>query len=93
MYNENVSSDATLWKLISFSKKCKRDLPGFDFDVHYSEDRYPDAIMFMTAEMKRNLIRYGDIMFLDAQNDGFNQLGWPYIGNIVHNNNHIVCLL
>ena len=50
-----MNSNATSWKLISFLKKCKRDPPGFDFDVHYAVDGYPDAIMFMNAEMKRNL--------------------------------------
>ena len=46
----------------------------------------------MTSQMRTNLIRYGDILFLDAQKRPFNQVGWPYIGIAVRNNMNQVCV-
>ena len=92
MYNNIMNSDVTTWKLVSFLQTCKRELPGFDYEIHYAQDGYPDGIMFMTAQMKNNLMRYGDIMFLDSQNNSFNKIGWPYIGIALHNNTHKVCV-
>ena len=36
--------------------------------------------------MKANLIRFGDVMFLDAQKRQYNKLCWPYIGPVVKTN-------
>ena len=60
--------------------------------VHYGPDRLPDAIMHMTSEMMNNLIRYGDIMHLDAQIRAFNQMCWHYIGIVLINNLKMICI-
>ena len=47
----------------------------------------------MTSKMRENLIRYGDIIFLDAQKRQYNKLCWPYIGPVVRSNkNRIRCI-
>ena len=46
----------------------------------------------MTTEMKLNLIRYGYVLYLDAQKRPFNKVGWPYIGIVVLNNMNEVCV-
>ena len=92
LYNEIMNSDGSTWKVLSYLQRCKRELPGFDYEIHYAEDGHPDGIMYMTAQMKNNLIRYGHIMYLDSQKRAFNKLGWPYIGISLHNNNLRVCV-
>ena len=57
----------------------EKELPDFQYNVHVGPDGLPDAIMFMTAAMRKNLICYGLMMFLDAKMRAFNQLCWPYI--------------
>ena len=37
----------------------------------------------MLPEQHDNLIRFGDILFLDAQRRYMNKPGWPYIGPVV----------
>ena len=42
--------------------------------------------MCLTFEMRNNLLQYGDILFLDAQNRPINKIGWPYIGISIKTN-------
>ena len=85
-------NDTTTWKALAFLEECKKRLPNFHYAVHYGTDNLPDAIMYMTSEMINNLIRYGDIMHLDAQMRAFNKMCWPYIGIVLINNLKMICL-
>ena len=87
-----MHNDTTTWKAVAFLQKCEIDLPDFQYKVHFGFDGLPDAIMFMTAAMRKNLIRFGHMMFLDAQMRAFNQLCWPYIGIVLINNLNRICL-
>ena len=43
--------------------------------------------------MKMNLLRFGNVMFLDPQKRQYNKLCWPYIGPVVKTNeNQIRCV-
>ena len=86
MYN-----DTSTWKAVAFLQKCENELLDFQYKVHFGQDGLPDAIMFMTAAMRKNLIRYGHMMFLDAQMCAFKQLCSPYIGIIEINNLNLIC--
>ena len=44
----------------------------------------------MTARMRYNLIRYGNIMFIDGQKRKYNKLNWPYIGPCIRNSDNRV---
>jgi hypothetical protein len=46
----------------------------------------------MTLQMKKNLLQYGDILFLDAQMRQYNKIGWPYIGLAVKSSNNKICV-
>jgi hypothetical protein len=46
----------------------------------------------MTLQMKKNILQYGDILFLDAQMRQYNKIGWPYIGIAVKSSNNKICL-
>ena len=65
-------------------------MDGFDYRELYDQKGIPTAIMYITAGMRYNLLRYGDIMFLDSQKRQYNSSGWPYIGPVIKNNENML---
>ena len=51
--------------------------------MHLDEEDTPDGIVWITLTMRRTLLQYSDIMFLDAQKRQYNKMCWPYIGPVV----------
>ena len=41
----------------------------------------------MTNEMRQDLIRFGDVIFLDSQKRQYNVANWPYIAPVVKDEN------
>ena len=62
-----MQDDSGTWKAIGYLNELKIKMPGTDFRVRYDECHLPDAIVWMTPFMKNNLVRYGDVLYLDAQ--------------------------
>ena len=59
-------------------------MPGFDFRIKLDNmTKRPIALVFMTADNRKNLLRYPHIIFTDAQNREHNRFGWPYIALVV----------
>ena len=85
MFSTIMREDTNTWSAISFLKNCKETIHGFDYRVLYSTGGIPTAILYMTSRMRYNLLRYGNIMFLDGQKRRFNKLNWPYIGPVIKN--------
>ena len=54
-------------------------IPGTDCRICYDEEGFPDVVTWMTPVMNKNLVRYGETTFLDAQMRKYNQLNWSYI--------------
>ena len=92
MYRNIMHNDPDSWSALAFLQESKKELPNFDYEIHYGHDNKPDGIMYMTSQMKNNLIRFGDIFFLDAQKRAFNQIGWPYIGIVLRNHMNEICV-
>ena len=86
MYKSLIQEHSNTWKTLSYLKKCKDRLPGFDFRVQYSQSGKPIGIMYMTKSMRQSLLCYAQVSFLDAQKRQMNKMGWPYIGPVVMNN-------
>ena len=80
----------TFWKVFSYLNKLRKEESGFDFRIHLDNDDTPDGIVWMTLTMKRMLLQYGDILFLDAQKRQYNKMGWPYIGLVITTNESCV---
>jgi hypothetical protein len=40
--------------------------------------------MYMTPRIRADLVRFGDVIFLDAQQQQFNSSGFPYISPVLH---------
>ena len=47
----------------------KTKLTDFDIRIWFNEEDLPIGIVWITCEMRKHLLQYGDIMFLDAQKD------------------------
>ena len=70
----------------------KREHVGFDNRIHYNSKGLPDVIVWMTLQMKKNRLQYGDIIFLYCQMRQYNKIGWPYIGPAVKSSNNKICV-
>ena len=46
----------------------------------------------MFLEVREALVRYGDVIFLDATKREYKEPGWPYIGPCVKDNENMVCV-
>ncbi|MEL7340293.1 MAG: hypothetical protein AAGM67_07390 [Bacteroidota bacterium] len=60
------------WKLIHYLTNLKARDQGFDFRVAYdSASRTPTGVCWMTSTMRANLELYGDVLFLDDEQENF----------------------
>ena len=79
-----AAQDSTTWEAFAFMKECKKNMPGFDYRICLDKDtKRPIAIVFMTADNRKNLLRYPSIIFTDAQARSHNRFGWPYMALVV----------
>jgi hypothetical protein len=84
------SESNDMWMAVSFLKKMKESTPGFEYRVKYDDKGIPEGIMYMSPRMRQDLIRYSDILFLDAQARQYNSSGFPYISPCVTDNENKV---
>ena len=90
-----MQNGTSFWKALAFLRKIKFEEEGFDFRIHFDEDHVHvlDGIVWITKAMRKSLVRYGDIIFLDAQKRWYIKLCWLYIGPFVKTNeNEIRCI-
>ena len=92
MFRNIMKEDPSTWTAIQFLRKCKSEVDGFDYRLSYGVDGKPTAVMYMTPRMRYNLVRYGNIMFLDSQKRQYNRHGWPYIGPVVKTNENKIAV-
>lgn len=78
-----LSSDDSTWHGLAFLRALKEGSPGFDYRIKYDNNNQPEGLCWMSPEMRSDLLRYGNVIFLDAQKKQYNELGWPYIGPCV----------
>jgi len=87
MLHEIMAEDSTTWEALAFVRRCKRNMIGFDFRIRLDAKHRPNGLVYMTPMMRSNLLRFGDILFLDAQKRGHNSYNWPYIGPVIKDHN------
>ena len=90
MYAKVMENDSHVWSALQYLENCKETIPGFDYRVLRSRKGNPTALLYMTSRMRYNLIRYGNIIFIDGQKRKYNQLNWPYIGPCIRNSDNRV---
>ena len=88
IYGKIMENDHNVWSALKFLKECKETIPGFDFRILRGKAGNPTALLYMTSRMRYNLIRFGNIMFIDAQKRKYNKLNWPYIGPVIKNSDN-----
>jgi hypothetical protein len=87
-----MQESASTWVALRYLDETKSRVPGFDYRVHYDTDGCPNGIVWMTPDMKMNLLQYGKVIFLDAQKRQYNKSNWPYIGPALKDCEMKVCL-
>jgi hypothetical protein len=83
LLQKTMQDDCTTWEAIAYLRHLSKEVDGFGYRVKYDLKGRPEAICWMLPHMRLNLIRYGDVLFLDSMKKGFNKLAWPYIGPTV----------
>jgi hypothetical protein len=62
-----IMQDYTSWTATQFLESLQQIV----FSVWFDSQGLPDAYLCMTPRMRSGLIRFGDVMFLDAQQHQF----------------------
>ena len=88
MYGKIMENDNKVWSALQFLIECKKTINGFDYRILRGTAGNPTALLYMTSRMRYNLIRYGNIMFIDGQKRKYNRLNWPYIGPVIKNSDN-----
>ncbi len=78
-----MQEDSSTWDALRFLDQMKDSNPGFDYRVKYDKFGRPEALCWMLPEMRSDLLRFGNCLFLDSQKRQYNVVGWPYIGPVV----------
>jgi hypothetical protein len=78
-----MQEDSSTWDALRFLDQMKESNPGFDYRVKYDAFGRPEAVCWMLPEMRSDLLRFGNCLFLDSQKRQYNTVGWPYIGPVV----------
>ena len=74
LYATIMTNGSETWKALAYLNALKEKLSAFDFRIRFNSDHLPIGIVWMTHEMKRHLLQYGNIIFLDAQKRQYNKL-------------------
>ena len=80
-----MSDDSSTWEALAFLRRCKIEMPGFDFRVRLNENSHPCGLVFTTPNGRLNAIRYGDIISVDMQHRQHNNYNWPYFAPMISN--------
>ena len=75
-----MQEDSTTWEALRYLRLLRTTVRGFDFRLKTDTRGRPEGLVWMLPHMRVHLLRYGNILFLDAQKREFNNQGWPYIG-------------
>jgi hypothetical protein len=79
------------WKVNKYFEDCKAETPGFQFVIDCDEEGMPVCITWVTPRMLRDLLRFSDIICLDAQCRQYNSLHFPYSSNVMVNEENKIC--
>jgi hypothetical protein len=72
-----MQEDSSTWDALRFLDESKDEHPGFDYRLKYDAFGRPEAACWMLPEMRSDLLRFGDCLFLDSQKRQYNTVGWP----------------
>ena len=70
-----MQEDSSTWDALRFLDQMKDSNPGFDYRVKYDKFGRPEALCWMLPEMRSDLLRFGNCLFLDSQKRQYNIIG------------------
>jgi hypothetical protein len=62
-----MQEDSSTWDALRFLEQMKETNPGFDYRVKYDSYGRPEGVCWMLPEMRSDLLRFGNSLFLDSQ--------------------------
>lgn len=78
-----MQEDGSTWEAIRYLDELKIPNPGLDYRIKLDSHGRPEAVCYILPEMRQDLLRFGDSLFLDSQKRQFNSMNWPYIAPCV----------
>jgi hypothetical protein len=79
------------WKVNKYLEDCKAETPGFQFVIDCDDEGMPVCITWATPRVLRDLLRFSDIIFLDAQCRQYNSLHFPDSSVVMVNEEKQIC--
>ena len=77
-------------KSLNLFLNCSETLTAFDFRIRFNDEKLPIGLVWITYTMRQRLLKYGQVLFLDAQKRQYNKLCWPYIGPTIKTSENTV---
>ena len=78
-------------KVRKFLEECQQKTPGFGYIISTDCDGKPSCITWTTPRMRRDMIRFGNVLFLDAQMHQYNTAGFPYASIVMIKDENNIC--
>ena len=72
-----------IWSVLRFFKNYTETCPYFCYQIKYNNEGQPEAILWATLEICRDLIKYSDAVYLDMHKTAMNNIGWYYFAPCV----------
>ena len=81
--NTVMTEGSSTWEALGYLKRCKKEIPGFDFRIRLNEKNHPCSLIFTTPNGRMNAIRYEEVIMIDMQNKQHNIQNWSYFAPVI----------
>jgi hypothetical protein len=85
-----MQEDSSCWDAHRFLRELEVINPHVHRVKHDERNGRPEAIAWMLLEGREDLVRHGDVLFLDAMKRDHNRPRWPCIGPCIKDNENMV---
>ena len=86
-----MQESSETWKVKKYLEDCKATTAGFQYVIDCDDEGRPVCITWATPRMLRDLLRFSDVIFLDAQCRQFNAHHFPYSSIVMVNDENKIC--
>jgi hypothetical protein len=86
-----MQESSETWKVKKYLEDCKAETPGFQYVIDCDDEGRSVCITWATPRMLRDLLRFSNVIFLDAQCRQFNVHHFPYSSVVMVNEENKIC--
>ena len=86
----NVMGKGDFRDVIKLFKGMKTQSPKSCFSVKENKELQPEAIIWTTVEIRKDLVRHYDKIFIDMRKASINDIGWCYFAPVVKDNENMI---